>query len=421
MDGSIIKAIGEFCEQEPKLYEEIKEMFTEVHNSIMYKIMNNLKLFYIYKRSECKKFLNIFDALNNLTNDEILIYFDALQLYGIFTHDSLGDFLEDHNDTFDDHIANDDILHRILPVDGKQILSFVCNSKYIHSGKLLRVMKDVFGDDMQFLWCNVDCIDKIQEITVKKYLSFDERNKSYAKIVEILSNNNGSHINDIWINNTIKNCKYQYTTSIYYHENETNKVIDLTCDNELQIPETKKLSKGAEAVRDALTKNNIEFIVEHRFSDCKNINTLPFDFYLPKYNACIEYDGEHHAKPVEFWGGQGAFEGIQKRDLINLIKTNYCRENKIPLLRINHTIKICDIETVILEFYDDIEDLLSSKQGAKIKNITEWIINNHPDKGERTTDYQNRYEEFIDKNVSSREFKPLVTKLLERNHVDRKW
>lgn len=37
-------------------------------------------------------------------------------------------------------------------------------------------------------------------------------------------------------------------------------------------------------------------------------NTLPFDFYLPYYNTCIEYDGVQHFKPIDYFGGEKEFE-----------------------------------------------------------------------------------------------------------------
>lgn len=53
-----------------------------------------------------------------------------------------------------------------------------------------------------------------------------------------------------------------------------------------------------------LIENNIKFISEKRFNGCKNINELPFDFYLPNQNLLIEYDGIQHFKPINFFGGE---------------------------------------------------------------------------------------------------------------------
>jgi len=59
---------------------------------------------------------------------------------------------------------------------------------------------------------------------------------------------------------------------------------------------------------------------------------LYFDFYLPDYNICIEYDGEQHFRSIEYWGGDKQFEIIKLRD--NL-KSEYCKDNNINLLRLN--------------------------------------------------------------------------------------
>lgn len=60
---------------------------------------------------------------------------------------------------------------------------------------------------------------------------------------------------------------------------------------------------------------------------------LPFDFYLPDYNCCIEYDGEQHIRATTLYGGE---EGLKKVKLRDSIKNKYCKDNNIPLLRISH-------------------------------------------------------------------------------------
>lgn len=92
-------------------------------------------------------------------------------------------------------------------------------------------------------------------------------------------------------------------------------------------------SKGEKEIRKWLMKHNIIYDSQKRFSDCCDKITLPFDFYLPDYNCCIEYDGVQHYEPVEYFGGKESFEYIQKHDKI---KTNYCLNNNISLLRISY-------------------------------------------------------------------------------------
>ena len=105
-----------------------------------------------------------------------------------------------------------------------------------------------------------------------------------------------------------------------------------------------RLSRGAQAVMDYLRTTQLPFETEKRFPKCKHINTLPFDFYIPIYNLCIEYDGIQHTKSIEHWGGQQGFELTQKRDGI---KNKYCKDNKINILRIPHTTKISQIPHLI--------------------------------------------------------------------------
>lgn len=94
-------------------------------------------------------------------------------------------------------------------------------------------------------------------------------------------------------------------------------------------------SLGAIRVRRVLDELSIAYSVEYKFPDCKNKRPLPFDFYIPKYNLCIEYDGEQHFRRRDgFWGGDEALEQMQYRDSV---KTKYCEENGLHLLRIPYT------------------------------------------------------------------------------------
>ena len=89
-------------------------------------------------------------------------------------------------------------------------------------------------------------------------------------------------------------------------------------------------SKGEKFVRQYLERNNINFIQEYKFNDCKYKYILSFDFYIPNMNLCIEFDGIQHFEVSSYFGKE-SFELTQKRDKI---KDNYCRDNGINLLRI---------------------------------------------------------------------------------------
>ena len=70
---------------------------------------------------------------------------------------------------------------------------------------------------------------------------------------------------------------------------------------------------------------------QYRFNDCKCQRILPFDFYLPQYNCCIEYDGKQHYLYGGFGNDLLKLMNIKYRDNI---KTNYCQQNNIKLIRI---------------------------------------------------------------------------------------
>lgn len=90
-------------------------------------------------------------------------------------------------------------------------------------------------------------------------------------------------------------------------------------------------SHGERKIRLYLEKHNIEFIPQHKFKDCKDKDCLPFDFYIPSMNLCIEFDGELHYKPIERFGGEERFKTYKLHDKI---KNTYCKQKQIKLIRI---------------------------------------------------------------------------------------
>jgi very-short-patch-repair endonuclease len=92
-------------------------------------------------------------------------------------------------------------------------------------------------------------------------------------------------------------------------------------------------SKGESQISNYLKDKKISFKTQYSFKKCRNVLPLFFDFYLPSYNLCIEYDGIQHFKPIDRFGGENEFKTVQIRDNI---KNNYCYENNIKLLRIKY-------------------------------------------------------------------------------------
>ena len=90
-------------------------------------------------------------------------------------------------------------------------------------------------------------------------------------------------------------------------------------------------SRGENRIKEWLNDNGFKYNTQHIFEDCKDVRVLPFDFYIPSYNVVIEYDGIQHFEPKDFFGGEESFNKLKKHDSI---KSKYCMENNIRLLRI---------------------------------------------------------------------------------------
>jgi very-short-patch-repair endonuclease len=90
------------------------------------------------------------------------------------------------------------------------------------------------------------------------------------------------------------------------------------------------------------SENNIPFVHQFKFNECVKITQLPFDFFLPDFNVCIEYDGEFHYLDLGF----NDLKSTQENDQI---KTDFCIKNGIDLIRISYLDK------------DNIDSILSKK------------------------------------------------------------
>lgn len=135
---------------------------------------------------------------------------------------------------------------------------------------------------------------------------------------------------------------YDYSDTIYF---KYNKKLNIFCNRHgifSQSPNSHlrgegcpecKNSKGEKAIELYLRKNKIEYKYQYSFQDCRLKRVLPFDFYLPKNNILVEFDGEQHYRPIKWFGGEIGFKTTQKSDNI---KNKYCTNNNIKLIRIKY-------------------------------------------------------------------------------------
>lgn len=102
-------------------------------------------------------------------------------------------------------------------------------------------------------------------------------------------------------------------------------------------------SRGVRVIKKILNDNNVKYVNEYSYSDCRHINILKFDFYLPEYDILIEYDGRQHFESYDYFGGVLSYELTKKRDEI---KNKYVMKNNINLIRISYK---DDIKSVLRE------------------------------------------------------------------------
>lgn len=135
---------------------------------------------------------------------------------------------------------------------------------------------------------------------------------------------------------------YDYSRAVYVTRETPVTIICRKHGEFVQIPHNHYQGKGcpvcnnsvgAERVARRLEYHGIKFVREQRFEQCKNIKQLPFDFYLPDYDALVEHDGRQHFEPVGAFGGE---EGFRKTKENDAIKNKFAVDTKKPLLRVKY-------------------------------------------------------------------------------------
>ena len=91
------------------------------------------------------------------------------------------------------------------------------------------------------------------------------------------------------------------------------------------------LSFGELVIYTFLLEHDIAFTHQKTFEDLRDINKLPYDFYLNEYNLLVEYNGVQHERG---WQGDAEdAENIKRRDKI---KRDYALANNLNYLMIDN-------------------------------------------------------------------------------------
>lgn len=220
---------------------------------------------------------------------------------------------------------------------------------------------------------------------INKNVSFDNKNSLYNNLISKFKNdvsNFATYLHKIisqQTNRTIRQCdikkKSQFLHDDLLNHNdefifnfmqlmEKSKMIKswkegakryYTISNQLEYIQpisitTNKIyaSKYEAMVANYLTNNNIPFVCQKTYENCKNINCLRFDF-CANYNdmeILIEYNGIQHYKPVPIFGGELALQKTQKNDKI---KQQFTKDKNMPFIVIPYDISTRNKITTFLD------------------------------------------------------------------------
>ena len=95
----------------------------------------------------------------------------------------------------------------------------------------------------------------------------------------------------------------------------------------------KNFSSGEISIKEYFNSKGIVAIPNKTFDDLKDKHKLSYDFYIEEYNLLIEYNGEQHYRPIEYYGGREKFKIQLHHDWL---KRKYARKNNINLLVIKY-------------------------------------------------------------------------------------
>jgi len=109
-------------------------------------------------------------------------------------------------------------------------------------------------------------------------------------------------------------------------------------------------SKMNQFLRRFFSSQNIKFVSEYKFDNCRNIKPLPFDIYLCDFNILIEADGIQHFETNIYFDKSNSLEYRQNNDSI---KNTFCKDNNIPLLRIPYIYDVVKDKDKIEKFIND--------------------------------------------------------------------
>lgn len=290
----------------------------------------------------------------NLKKTREVFIHEMNSIYGDSYDFSISNYSGTHNEV--DVICKKHGVFRRTPhelLDGKGC-KVCCKNMKLDTDSFILKAKEIYGD----LYCydNVNYIDTNTKVLIICPVHGEFAQRPHDHIIrgcpKCGHENGGKKLSEqktFTQSQFLERCKethgdtYDYSKAIYKGYNDKVIIICKKHGDFSQIagehmngagcPHCKK-SMGEKRVYDFLSKNNIqckrEYEIKNTYALCTN-NIIRVDFYLPDYNAFIEYNGGQHYRPVKWFGGIEKFNEQQARDLALRL---YCEQNKIKLIEI---------------------------------------------------------------------------------------
>ena len=148
MEFDTVETAYKFYKEKPALYKEAKKITRD--NDLLDKIYNNQRLFKRVANSECVMSVDLSETIHDFAvrNDEFLIYFTDIGVYGVFTPSQYKDFVGNIRDDVDDLGIKVDI-YQVVLAGTKQKFVFACTDpKYFD--KLKNYAKKCFDAPVSY-------------------------------------------------------------------------------------------------------------------------------------------------------------------------------------------------------------------------------------------------------------------------------
>ena len=232
------------------------------------------------------------------------------------------------------------------------------NKKRLTTKKFINKAKSIHGDKFDYIESEYrNCFTSIKIWCNKCKNFFYQKPKDHltgsgcqkCKNNSISERRRSTKENFVNLSRNIHKEDYSYENSAYIDSRTKIEVKCNSCGRLFKIrPDAhisgggcicKTESIGEKIVKNFLTNKKVDFERNKRFKECRRKRTLSFDFYLPKFNVLIEYDGRQHFAPFfnERISPKNAKKILELQKESDKIKTEFARSRGITLVRIKYT------------------------------------------------------------------------------------